>query len=146
MVWLGVRCWKERIAVLAVDDGPGGPSVVFRRRQNCPKGLEPGARAAWFARVAAEAVEESGCGGVAVRIADSNCEQLRCEAEGAVLAGASAAGLRTITLRRQSLIKPLSVPKGAGSWKAFQAQDPFIGSLIGDEKDAAMASLGAARH
>lgn len=144
--WLGVRCWPDRIALVAVEAGPDGSRVCFRRRQPCPKNLDPGRRVAWFARVTGEAIDESGGDGVAVRVADSGPTQLRAEAEGAVLACAGQRGLATMTLRRQSLIKPLGVSRRSGGWTEFQKHDPLIGSLVGDEKDAAMASLGAARR
>jgi hypothetical protein len=145
MIWLGVRCWKAKVALVAVRETTGGPVVVFRRRQPVPKTLDAGARAGWFAKVAAEAIAESECAGVSVRIADNNPEQTRAEAEGAVLASAHSKGLPARTVRRQSLMKPLKVPSGQGAWHRFQKDDAFIGSLVGDEKDAAMASLGASR-
>ena len=144
--WLGVRCWASRIALAVAEDSPDGPVAVFVRRQPCPTGLNPGERAAWFAKVVTEAIDESGATGVAVRIADSGPDQERAEADGAVLASAALRGLTGVTLRRQSLLKPLGVPRGAGGWAAFQKSDPFIGALVGDLKDAAMASLGAARR
>jgi hypothetical protein len=145
MIWLGVRCWKDKVALVAVADSPDGPKVVLQRRQPAPRGGDAGSRAAWFARIATEAIEESGSGGVSVRIADSNPDQARVEAEGAVLAAAGQAGLPTRTFRRQSLMKPLGVGRGTGDWKRFQQEDGFVGGMVGDEKDAAMAALGAAR-
>lgn len=107
---------------------------------------DPGDRAAWYAMSASEALTESGATGVAVRIADGDSDRKRSVAEGAVLAVAGAARVPTVELRRQSLMKPLGVGSGAGAWSAFQKSDAFIGSLLVDERDAAMASLGAARR
>lgn len=78
-------------------------------------------------------------------MADADADQERVEAEGAVLAAAHASGCTTRRFRRQSLLKPLAVGRDAGAWKAFQKDDPFVGVLVGDEKDAAMASLAASR-
>lgn len=145
--WLGVRCWTGRIAVAVVDDGAsGGPLLTFARRQPCPAALDPGARAAWFARVVTEAIDEAGAVGVAVRVADSSPDQDRAEAEGAVLAAAALSGRIGVTFRRQSLLKPLGVGRQAGAWAAFQRNDSFVGSLLGDLKDAAMASQAASRR
>lgn len=143
-MWLGVRCWGDRLALVAVQDGDP-PIVSFARRQAAPKVKDRGERAAWFAKAVVEALEETGCVGVSVRVADSGPDQDRVEAEGAVLAAAHNAGRATRTLRRQSLLKPLAVSREAGAWKTFQKEDPFVGSLVGDEKDAAMASLAASR-
>lgn len=145
LIWLGVRCWKDRIALVAVRDATAHPEVVLRRRQPVPDTTDPGERAAWFAKTAAEAMGESSCGGVSVRVADSDPDQMRAEAEGAVLATANQRGLLARTMRRQSLMKPLEVPREKNAWKSFQKEDDFIGALVGDEKDAAMAALGAAR-
>lgn len=144
MSWLGVRCWKDKIAVVVVADGTP-PTLTMARRQPAPTGAEPGVRAAWFANVVSEAIDETGCNGVAVRVADNDPDQARAEAEGAVLAAGASAGLPTKTFRRQSLVKPLGVPAGAGAWKQFQKDDSFVGAQVGDEKDAVMASLAAAR-
>lgn len=143
-MWLGVRCWSDRLALVAVHDG-APPTLAFARRQPAPKGADRGARAAWFAKAVAEAIDETNCAGVSVRIADTSPDQERAEAEGAVLSAAHVAGRPTRTFRRQSLLKPLAVGREAGAWKAFQREDEFVGGLIGDEKDAAMASLAAAR-
>lgn len=143
-MWLGVRCWKDKISFVAVEDG-ATPRVVFRRRQSAPASIDPGQRVAWFAKAVTEAIEETLCDGVSVRIADSSPDQDRAEAEGAVLAATALSGRQTLRYRRQSLMKPLRVDRFAGAWNSFQRSDEFIGSLIGDEKDAAMASLAAAR-
>lgn len=145
MVWLGVRCWKDKIAFVAVDDTGPTPIVTFKRRQPVPSTSDPGERAGWFARTASEAITETACAGVSVRVADSDPNQVRAEAEGAVLATANEAGLPTITVRRQSLMRPLGIKNTAGAWKTFQKEDAFVGGLVGDEKDAAMASLAGAR-
>lgn len=143
-MWLGVRCWKDRIAVVAVIDGQP-PTVLLERRQAAPRSEDPGERSAWFARTVREAIEETACSGVSVRVADSGPDQARAEAEGAVFAAAHLAGRPTRRFRRQSMMKPLGVPRGAGEWSAFQRDDQFIGSLVADAKDAAMASLAATR-
>lgn len=143
-MWLGVRCWKEKLALVAVQDGKP-PTVAFARRQAVPKIEDPGERAAWFVRAVTEAIEETDCAGVSVRVADADPDQERAEAEGAVLAAAHLAGRPTVRLRRQSLLKPLAIGREAGAWKAFQKEDAFVGTLVGDEKDAAMASLAASR-
>jgi hypothetical protein len=143
-MWLGVRCWKDKLALLAVQDGKP-PTVAFARRQAVPKVEDPGERAAWFARAVTEALEETDCAGVSIRVADADPDQERVEAEGAALAAAHLAGRPTRRFRRQSLLKPLGVGREAGAWKAFQKDDPFVGRLVGDEKDAAMASLAASR-
>lgn len=144
MIWLGVRCWKDRLALVFVVDGEP-PSVSFERRQPAPKATDPGEKAAWFAKAVQEAIAETGCDGVSVRVADANADQERAEAEGAVLAAAGLAGCATRRFRRQSLMKPLAVPRTSGAWQAFQKDDPFVGGLLKDQKDAAMASLAALR-
>lgn len=143
-MWLGVRCWKDKIALVVVQDG-ATPEVVFRRRQSASTSTDPGQRLAWFAKAVTEAIEETGCDGVSVRIADSSPDQDRAEAEGAVLAASAISGKQALRYRRQSMMKPLKVDRSAGAWNSFQRSDAFIGGLIGDEKDAAMASLAAAR-
>lgn len=145
MAWLGVRCWAKKIALVVVDDTGDEPQVTLKRRQPCPE-TDPGRRAAWFARMAVEALSESGSVGLAVRVADSAADQERAEAEGAVLAAAAEAGVETKRLRRQSLVKPLGVPRVAGAWRDFPRTDPFLKSLVGEERDAAMASLGGSRR
>lgn len=144
MAWLGVRCWKDKIALVVVAEGDP-PEVEFRRRQPSPAINEPAARAGWFGKVVREALNEVECEGVSVRVADTDPDQLRAEAEGAVFAAAGAAGLPAKRFRRQSLLKPLGVERSAGAWQAFQKSDAFIGGFVGDEKDAAMASLAALR-
>lgn len=84
--------------------------------------------------------------GVAVRVSDTGPAQDRAEAEGAVLSVAGQRAVPAVTLRRQSLVKPLGVPRAPGAWASFQKDDSFVGSLPAKEKDAAMASLGAARR
>lgn len=145
MSWLGVRCWRDKIALVAVHDADTGPEVTFQRRQPVPETTDPGERTGWFAKVVLEAINESRCTGVSVRIADSNPVQERAEAEGAVLAAAHENGVPTARYRRQSLTRPLGIDRAQGAWATFQRRDPFIGALVGDEKDAAMAALGAAR-
>jgi hypothetical protein len=143
-MWLGVRCWKDKLALVVVRDG-SPPMVAFARRQAAPDLEDPGERAAWFARAVTEAIEETDCAGVSVRVADADADQERAEAEGAVLAAAHLAGRPTRRFRRQSLLKPLRVGREAGAWKAFQKSDPFVGGRVADEKDAAMASLAGSR-
>lgn len=144
-MWLGVRCWKDKIALVAVDDGDP-PTIVHASRPKAPATDDPGLLAAWFGRSLTEALGEADFEGVAVRIADRDPTQERAQAEGAVLAAAAEAGLQTVTLRRQSMLKPLEVPSGRGEWAKFPKEDPFFGALVGDEKDAAMASLAATRR
>lgn len=145
MVALGVRCWKDRIALVVVEEAPDGPTVRFSRRQKAPSSSDPGEVTAWFGKMTEEAIQESGATVVSVRIADTSPEQGRAHAEGAVLAAAYRAGATCKTYRRQSLMKPLGVARTTGAWDRFQKVDPFIGSLVGEEKDAAMASLAATR-
>jgi len=129
-----------------VEDSANGPQVAFRRSQPCPTDSDPGRRAAWFGRVVAEALDAVDVVGVAVRVSDTGPAQDRAEAEGAVLSVAGQRAVPAVTLRRQSLVKPLGVPRTPGAWASFQKDDSFVGSLPAKEKDAAMASLGAARR
>lgn len=134
------------MSLVVVEDSATGPEVTFRRTQPCPNESDPGRRSAWFGRVVAEAMDAVDVAGVAVRVADAGPVQDRAEAEGAVLSTAGQRGVPAVTLRRQSLVKPLSVPRASGAWASFQKNDPFVGSLPAKEKDAAMASLAAARR
>jgi len=111
VTWLGVRCWKDKLAMVAVEDG-ATPSVLFVRRHAAPTSDDPGARVAWFARTVVEAAEEAKCNGVSVRVADANPDQERAEAEGAVLSASHSAGFETRRYRRQSLLKPLGAGRG----------------------------------
>ena len=148
MAWLGVRCWKNRIALVVIDDHTDGPRVLFRRREGAPeRGSDHGPHVAWFHRVVSEVIEEARPEGVAVRVANSDPEQVRAECEGAVAVAAAQRGLPAMSLRQQGMWKPLGLPNAkAATWKAFQSEDSLIGSLVQEEKDAAMASLAAARR
>jgi hypothetical protein len=75
-MWLGVRCWRDKLALVAVQDG-SPPTVAFARRQAAPDVEAPGERAAWFARAVTEAIEETDCAGVSVRLADADADQER---------------------------------------------------------------------
>ena len=144
--WLGVRCWKDRIALVAVDEDTRGPQCVLRRRTKVPTGLDEGRRADWFHKITTEAIEECHPVGVAVRISDAGDDRVRSENDGAVLVAAAHANLPSITLGWQKMRAPLGVSKEAGAWKAFPKTDPFISGLIGDERDVAMAALASVRR
>jgi hypothetical protein len=144
-VVLGVRCWKDRVALVALDGEPGGePMVVLHRRGKLPGGGSDVDRVEWVHKTVMEAIEESKATLVAVRVSDADPEQHRAEHEGvALLAAAGAQGCQGVALRRQSMLKPLKVPAGVGAWKEFPKSDPFISTFVLDEREAAMAARAA---
>lgn len=147
MVWLGVRCWKDRIAMVAVKDGPT-PEVSFRRRQKSPARTDRyGPHVAWFYAVTLEAIEEIAPEGVVVRVANTGAEQVRSECEGAVAVAAAHSDLPVRALRQQSMWKPLGVANARSTtWSAFLKSNPLLSTLVVDEKEAACASWAASRR
>ena len=147
MAWLGVRCWKDRIALVVVEDGEP-PTVLFNRRHKAPARAEDhGPHVLWFHRMVVEAIEETKPDGVAIRIASVDPDQIRAECEGAVAVAAAQAKLPTMDLRQQRMWNPLGVADAKStSWKAFLQIDPTISSLVGEEREAACASLAASRR
>ncbi len=138
---LGVRCWKDRVALVALSGDPGSdPTVVLHRRSKLPAGGSDADRVRWVHKVIVEAVEESKADRVAVRVSDADPDQSRAEHEGVALLAAVNKGCATMSLRRQSMLKPLGVPAGAGAWAAFPKNDPFISCFVLDEREAAMAA------
>lgn len=85
--------------------------------------------------------------GVAVRISDGDVNQHRAMHEGAALVAASNCGLPGQLLFRQHMLRPLTghgqLP--AGQWAKLPSTDPFLKSVPVKHRDAAMASLAAAR-
>ena len=143
-VVLGVRCWKDKVALVAVSAAPGGdPTVVLQRRGRLPASVSDTDRVEWVHKMVVEAIEEARADVVAVRVSDADPDQHRAEHEGVALLAAGARGCRGITLRRQSMLKPLGVPSGAGAWKEFPKTDPFISGFVLDEREAAMAARAA---
>ena len=49
MPWLGVRCWKDKIALALVEDDPAGPRLVQQSRARAPELSDAGDIAWWFA-------------------------------------------------------------------------------------------------
>jgi hypothetical protein len=140
-VVLGVRCWKDRIALVALAGDPGDdPDVVLHRRAKLPSSARDAERVVWVNKTVAEAIEESGADALAVRVSDADPDQVRSEHEGIALFAAASRALPVTTLRRQSMVKPLGVRREAGAWKEFPKTDGFISGFVGDEKDAAMAA------
>jgi hypothetical protein len=144
-VVLGVRCWKDKIAVVAVSGAPGGdPTVVLHRRGKLPAGVSDTDRVEWVHKMVVEAIEEAKADVVAVRVSDADPDQHRAEHEGvALLAAAGVQGCKGMTLRRQSMLKPLGVPAGAGAWKEFPKTDPFVSGFVLEEREAVMAARAA---
>jgi hypothetical protein len=137
---LGVHCWKDRVALVALSGDPGStPLVVLHRRSKLPTGAADVERVRWVHKVVVEAIEETKADRVAVRVSDANPDQHRAEHEGVALL----AGCAGMCLRRQSMLKPLGVPAGAGAWAAFSKNDPFITGFVVDEREAAMAAQAA---
>lgn len=107
-VVLGVRCWKDRIALVALAAHPGDhPDVVLHRRVKLPSGALDGERVLWVHKTVTEAIEEAGAEALAVRVSDAEADQVRAEHEGVAMFAAANRGLRVVILRRQSMLKPL---------------------------------------
>jgi hypothetical protein len=141
---LGVRCWKDRVAIVALSGDPGStPTIVLHRRSKLPTGGSEADRVRWVHNVVVEAIEEAKVDRVAVRVSDADPDQHRAEHEGVALLAAADKGCEAVSLRRQSMLKPLRVPAGAGAWAAFPKNDPFISDFVLDERDAAMAAKAA---
>jgi hypothetical protein len=141
---LGVRCWKDRLALVALSGDPGStPTIVLHRRSKLPTGGSEADRVRWVHNVVVEAIEEAKADRVAVRVSDADPDQHRAEHEGVALLAAASKRCDTVSLRRQSMRKPLGVPAGAGAWAAFPKSDPFISDFGLDERKAAMAAKAA---
>lgn len=141
---LGVRCWKDRIALVALDHlSAADPGVVLHRRSKLA-GTSDSDRVVWVHKIVTEAIEEAEASIMAVRISDdAHADQRRAEHDGVALHAGAARDLEVMTLRRQSMLKPLGVPSGAGAWAKFQKTDPFLTQFVADEKEAAMAARAA---
>lgn len=141
-VVLGVRCWRDRLALVALSSDPAGsPHLMLHRRVKLPGGDGSDAdRIRWVHKTVVEAIEEAGAEAVAVRVSDADPEQLRTEHEGVALFAGANRGLPVATLRRQSMLKPLGVGREAGAWKAFPKRDSFVSGFVGDEQEAAMVA------
>lgn len=132
---------------MVVVDDADPPIVVFETVDQLPAGLTAGSAATWFANCVVEAIEQTQPQGVAVRVSDGDVQAERAHAEGAVLAAADQRGLPTILLIRQRMLKPLlgTGRPEKGAWAAFPKTDPFVSGLKTKVREAAMASLAAAR-
>lgn len=138
---LGVRCWKDRVALVALRGDPHGtPDVVLHRRANLPAGATDGDRARWVHKTVIEAIEESAANSVAVRVSDGDADQQRAEHEGVTLLAAASRGLMASDMRRQSMTSLLSVGRLKGAWAQFPKADQFISGFVVDEREAAMAA------
>ena len=146
MPWLGVRCWRDKIALALVDDDPDGPRLVRQLRDRAPATDDDGELALWFCRMTRDAIDAWQPVGIAVRISDATPEQTRALHEGAVLVAAAERGLPTQVLRRSNMVNLLDASNGPGGWTMFQRNDPFVGGLVADLRDAGMASLVASRR
>lgn len=141
---LGVRCWRDKIALVVLEDASGAePRIVLRRRSKLTVTSDSD-RVRWVHKTVTEAIEEAKATTVAVRISDaSHADQRRAEHDGVALHAGAVQDIEVVTLRRQSMLKPLGVRSGAGMWVDFQKTDPFLGRFVADEKDAAMAARAA---
>lgn len=141
MTALGVRCWKDKIALVVLEDVPGSePRIVLHRRSKLAV-TSDGDRVRWVHQAVIEAIQEGNASTVAVRISDDfHADQRRAEHEGVALHAGAALNLEVVTMRRQSMLKPLGVPPGKGMWADFQRANPFVGQFVADERDAAMAA------
>ncbi len=63
-----------------------------------------------------------------------------------MLVAAAERGLPTQVLRRSNMVNLLDASNGPGGWTMFQRNDPFVGGLVADLRDAGMASLVASRR
>ena len=140
-VVLGVRCWKDRIAFVAISGEPGNePDVALHRRVKLPAEASDGDRVQWVHKAVVEAIEESEADALAVRVTDGDPQQHRSEHEGIALLAAATRGLPVVSLRRQSMIKALGVSRQSGAWRAYLTSDPYLAGFVGDEQEAAMAA------
>jgi hypothetical protein len=148
VLWLGAGCWKDKIALAAVEDGQNSCEVVFDRRESVPAGeTDIGRLASWFQCVVAEALVESHCHGLAICVSSGDADQTRAAFEGAAAAAAGNAGVPAVLMRRQSMWKPLGVRDSkTATWNAFIKDDALFSDLVGFLKEPAAASLAAARR
>lgn len=148
MTWLGVRCWKDKVALAAVHDSAEGLVLVFDRRQQLPKGdPDLGRQAHWFFQVVDEALAETEVSGLAICVSSGDADQTRASFEGAAAVAAATHGVPVKLMRKQGMWKPLGLTDRKGAtWDRFLKEDRLIGQLVGDLKEAAVASLAAARR
>lgn len=142
MTWLGIRCWKDKIAMAVVVDDPVEPQVGFERPHSMPKGeTDVGQQAHWFFRVVDEALTETSAAGLAIFVSSGEIDQSRAIFEGAASASAGARRVPVRLLRKQAMWKPLGIADAKGaSWSAFMKDDRLFGQLVADTKEAAAAS------
>ena len=124
-----------------LEDASGAePRIVLHRRSRLTVTSDSD-RARWVHKTVTEAIEEAKATMVAVRISDdSHADQRRAEHDGVALHAGAVQDLEVVTMRRQSMLKPLGVAAGTGMWADFQKTDPFLGRFVADEKDAAMVA------
>jgi hypothetical protein len=148
MAWLGVRCWKDKVALAVVHDSESDPVLALNRREQLPNGVtDAGRQAHWFFEVVDEAIAESSADGLAICISSGDADQSRASFEGAAAVAAAARGVPVKLMRKQGMWKPLGLPDRKGAtWDRFMKQDPLMSSLVGDLKEAAAASLAAERR
>ena len=148
MAWLGVRCWKDKVALAVVDEAGAGPQVTFERRQQLPKGeSDAGRQARWFFQVVDEALAETTADGLAICVSSGDADQRRAGFDGAVAVAAAVHEVPVKLLRKQSMWKPLGLADAKGAtWTQYMRNDAVMGNLVGDLKEAAAASLAGARR
>ena len=148
MAWLGVRCWKDKVAMALVSEESDQPRVEFSRREPSPKGqTDTGKNSYWFWQVIDEALEESSATGIAIVVSAGDADQTRAMYEGAVAAAAGARDMPVVLLRKQGMWKPLGLQDAkSATWDSFMREDQLLGELVGDLKEAAAASLVAERR
>lgn len=148
MAWLGVRCWKDKIAMAAVDDSGAVPEVIFQRRDTIPKGESDfGRQAQWFCRVVEEALTDCGAEGLAIYVSGGRAEQVRASFEGAAAVAGGTYGVPVRLMRRQNLWKTLGLTDfKKATWDYFIKQDDLMSGLVGEIKEAAAVSLAAQRR
>lgn len=140
-VVLGVRFWKDKVALVAIDGEAGtNPVVKFHRRAKLPPKGSDAERVRWVHNTIVEALQESGADALAVRTAERDPDQHRAEHDGIALAAAANRNLDVATFRRMSMLKPLGIGRASGDWAAFPKSDPFVSEFVSDEQEAAMAA------
>jgi hypothetical protein len=138
---LGVRFWKDKVALVAIEGDAGADlTVKFHRRAKLAARATDAERVRWVHNTIVEALDESHAGALAVRIAERDPDQLRAEHDGVTLAAAANRNLEVATFRRMSMLKPLGIGRASGDWAAFPKSDPFVSTFVGDEQEAAMAA------
>ncbi|MFP5256705.1 MAG: hypothetical protein ACLGI8_12760 [Acidimicrobiia bacterium] len=148
MAWLGVRCWKDKVALAIVDNSATGPALTFDRRQQMPKGdADVGRQARWFFQVVEEALADTGADGLAICVSSGDADQTRASFEGAAAVAAGMRGVPVQLMRKQGMWKPLGLAdRKSGTWSDFMKHDALMSALVGDLKEAAAASLAAERR